>query len=174
MKSTNKKIESVKISNYQALAMRTCLKSAKNRIYARFNLCAELAELVAKVEGYRAKQIRDRRDFDAEKSRMEIRDEIGDCFWQLALLCELQKNNFEKLFKDSKLNMASGITIDSYIDFDCDISHFKNLDLLGLFSYLKGICKVYRLKPSDCLRANIRKLASRQQRGKIKGNGDNR
>lgn len=173
MKSTNKKIESVKISNYQALAMRTCLKSAKNMMYAKSNLVAELAELVAKVEGYRAKQIRDRRYFDAEKSRMEIRDEIGDCFWQLALLCELKMNKFEKFFKDSKSNMSSGITINSYIDWDwnCDIPDFGEL---GLFSYLKGICKVYRLKPSDCLRANIRKLASRQLRGKIKGNGDNR
>lgn len=170
---TNKK-QSITIANYQQLAMKTCLKSARNMKYATFNLRAELAELVGKIEGGRAKQIRDGKDFDAEKNRMAIRDEIGDCYWQLALLCQLKKLPFDSFFKQAKSGDVDEIKVSSVVDWNRSTNDYDFFAITAFFNYLKSICAVYCLKPSDCLRANIRKLASRQKRGVIKGNGDSR
>ena len=86
--------EKITIENYQENAMRKCPPSARNWDYATHNYKAELFELLAKIESLIAKQIRDGADFDKAKYLERIKDELGDCYWQLALLCELGGRQF--------------------------------------------------------------------------------
>lgn len=47
----------------------------------------------------------------------------------------------------------------------------KNIEIL---SFIKAFAEQCGIDPLDCLRRNIAKLADRQERDVIKGNGDNR
>jgi NTP pyrophosphatase (non-canonical NTP hydrolase) len=40
--------------------------------------------------------------------------------------------------------------------------------------YWARICKQFGIEPSEVLRANVEKLVSRRERGKLRGDGDNR
>ena len=169
----NKKIV-VTIANYQKLAMKTCLKSAKNESYAEFNLLAEVHELLAKVESARAKRIRDGAAFDEVKHKAEVKDELGDCFWQVALKCVLQNKKFEQEYKKVKKEKCSGMYLINFWISENEAMQHQITALSVVIKSLINICEIYKLRPIDCLYSNIKKLASRQKRGVIKGNGDNR
>ena len=151
------KKERVTISNYQKLAMRTCMKSCCNKEYADFGFLSEQHEFLAKKYGYKAKQIRGDKDLSYDS----IWQEIGDCFWFLALRCQLNKISFEYIFKTS-INKITKEKKHIYSDVKIDIEA------------LKSYCKDYKTTPLKCMQMNIDKLASRKERGKITGNGDNR
>lgn len=99
--------EKITIENYQKHAMKTCLPSAKNWGYATHNYKAELFELLAKIASFHAKQIRDGDDFDKEKYLDKIKDKIGDCCWQLALICEL-RNELQEVQSRMKHSFMRG------------------------------------------------------------------
>ena len=159
--------ETVTIANYQKLAMRTCLPSAKNWDYATHNYRAELFELLAKIESFHAKKIRDGADFDEAKYLDKIKDEIGDCCWQLALICELRydqfKSNYEYKthFKLYAFVMSMNFKLCLY-------------DVLSEFARIDFIVRMFDFDINDILQRNIEKLASRAERGVLKGNGDSR
>lgn len=158
----------VTIENYQANAMRTCLPSAKNWGYATHNYRAELFELLAKIESFHAKQIRDGADFDKAKYLDKIADEIGDCYWQLALICELHNEQFESNY---------GYKLDWKILYDFVASmHFDLFfsDARIEFARIDSIVKMFNFDINDILQRNIDKLASRAERGVLKGSGDSR
>lgn len=159
--------EKITIENYQELAMKTCLPSAKNWDYAIHNYKAELFELLAKIESFHAKQIRDGADFGRAKYIEKIKDEIGDCCWQLALICELRNDQFI-------CNYEYKIDWDSYeVVFDMN---FKSClyDVRREFGRIDVIVRVFNFDIDEILQRNIDKLSSRAERGVLKGSGDER
>lgn len=178
-KNTPKKArERVTVSNYQRLAMGTCLPQCKCWEYAIPELLSEWHEALSKIEGGRAKLVRldgksNGKDW-LSKRKQDIKEELGDVFWSLALICELQKQSFEKIFKATPMSSSGGFSVsfvfykDDYFNYVSDKFVSKHIELL------KRLCYCMRIKASDCLEANIRKLAKRQAEGKIQGDGDER
>ena len=167
----NENKEIVTIENYQQLAMRTCLPTSMNSGYATQNFLAEYFELLAKIKSMYAKEIRDGADFDAEKHINKIKDELGDCYWQLALCCQLKGLKFSEEFKAESI----------YPSTDCriDLKRVKNLEIcrqwiFRQFGYVNYILNELDFDILDILQRNIDKLASRKERGVLKGSGDDR
>lgn len=181
-KNTPKKArERVTVSNYQRLAMRTCLPQCKCWEYAIPELLSEWHEALAKIEGVRAKSVRMDGDSTSSKSlkewldgkRNEIKEELGDIFWSLALVCELKKESFSDTFRNANPTRVDGFQLSFWFFPERDGNElFTNLS--AHMSVLKRICQRLMIKASDCLEANIRKLAKRQAEGKIQGDGDKR
>ena len=151
------KKEIVSIANYQKLAMRTCLPSCKNKEYAYYGSLSEYHELLSKICGYKAKKIRGDSEEKLAEVEKSIIDEIGDCFWFIALKCELTKKSFERIYKAQTKDLKG-----------------VELDIKSLIDLLKEYCKDLETLPLTCMRANIKKLSSRAERNVIKGNGDDR
>lgn len=153
--------------------MRTCLPTAKNWLYAHFGLKSEVFELNAKICGGEAKSIRDGADFNKAKSTKAIFDEYGDCYWFIALICELTNSDFANVYNSdfATLKMA------------WKFARMK----LGIFKSIKYCVNLSRLILSlkkeqtacgflirEVLQSNVDKLQSRAQRNVLKGSGDNR
>lgn len=159
-------MKKITIKNYQKHAMKTCLPSARNWDYATHNYRAELFELLAKIESFHAKQIRDGADFDKTKYLDKIADEFGDCYWQLALLCELGGRQFVQGYCECG-------SLNSF-----NIPMGYELDIMNEFARLDHIRWAFRWEIdfaiNDILQRNIDKLASRAERGVLKGSGDER
>lgn len=179
-KNTPKKARGrVTVSNYQKLAMRTCLPQCKCWEYAIPELLSEWHEALAKIEGVRAKAVRMDVDSTSSKSlkewldgkRNEIKEELGDIFWSLALVCELKKESFSDTFRNANPTRVDGFQLSFWFFPERDGNElFANVS--AHISVLKRICQRLMIKASDCLEANIRKLAKRQAEGKIQGDGD--
>lgn len=166
--------ERVTVSNYQRLAMRTCLPQCKCLEYAFPELASEWHEAFSKIEGMRAKLVRldgdaNLAEWKANKLK-EIRDELGDVFWTIALLCELKGSRFEFIFKNISCSKDDGVEV----FFAYDRCWDGEFEINPQIAALKRICKELGIKPIDCLRANIAKLSKRQSENKIQGDGDKR
>lgn len=178
-KNTPKKArERVTVSNYQRLAMGTCLPQCKCWEYAIPELLSEWHEALAKIEGGRAKLVRldcksNGKDWFS-KRKQDIKEELGDIFWSLALICELQKQSFEKIFKATPMSNSDGFSVSFAFDKDDYFNYVSDKSISKHIEHLKRLCYCMRIKASDCLEANIRKLAKRQAEGKIQGDGDER
>lgn len=163
----------ITFKNYQKEAMKFCFPACRNEQYYTFGIHSEINELFAKIQGMRAKAIRGDYIDNCEKAhqkKLEIRDEIGDVCWFLALCCDMNKLKFEE-FARGVLPTNTDVAF-AVFPFDMRNSCPPNVELP--MSVLKRICRDMGIKLSDCLRANIAKLSSRQKRGKIKGDGDHR
>lgn len=177
-KNTPKKArERVTVSNYQKLAMRTCLPQCKCLEYAIPELLSEWHEALAKIEGTRAKLVRldgnaSVKEWHSQKIQ-EIKEELGDIFWSLALVCELNGESFEKSFKHAFPTRADGCQIPFWFFPERDGNELP-APVEAQISGLKRICRCMGIKASDCLEANIRKLSKRQAENKIQGDGDKR
>ena len=165
--------ETVTIETYQQLAMRTCLPTAKNWGYAHFGLKSEIYELNAKLCGGKAKSIRDGADFNKTKSTKAIFDEYGDCYWFIALMCELTNSDFANVYnsKFATLKMAWKFARQMLGIFK---SILYSVNLSRLILSLKEEHTEIGFLIREILQCNVDKLASRQQRGVLKGSGDNR
>ena len=150
----------VTIENYQRLAMKTCLPSAKNWEYCYTLIASEIGEAFGKW----GKKFRDG-EFDKEK----LTDELGDVFWGLALACELKGESFERNWAcEYKKNF---IGIGFYTPNNFNPIKIDMVYISGIIDFAKTFAKECGIDPLDCLRRNIAKLADRQERGVIKGNG---
>lgn len=156
MKQKTKK-EIVSIANYQKLAMRTCLSSCKNKDYAQYGHRSEYYELQSKICGYKAKKIRGDSEEKLAEVEKSIINEIGDCFWFIALKCTLAKKSFERIYKSQMKDIKD-----------------PDLDIRYMIDVLKEHCKEWKVSPLTCMKRNIAKLSSRAERNVIKGNGDDR
>lgn len=175
--ATKKTRERVTVSNYQRLAMRTCLPECKSMKYAIPELWSEWHEAFAKIEGMRAKEVRldgksNIKEWKAQKLR-EIGDELGDVFWTVALICELRKESFASIFKKTRAT-EKDVTNIIFMFQECGIGFELDFEISRQIAVLKKLCYCLGIKPSDCMRANIAKLAKRQAQGKLRGDGDNR
>lgn len=162
-------MEEVTIKNYQQLAMRTCLPSAKNWEYCYCLIASEIGEAFGKW----GKKFRDG-EFDKEK----LTDELGDVFWGVALACELGGYNFKELWQESsgrvfdfdffelKMILPYGFELKTYEQSLSSVS--------SVLVFAKTFAMQCGIDPLECLKRNIAKLADRQARGVIKGNGDER
>ena len=159
---------------YQELAMRTCLPSAKNWGYAIYGLDSEYHELNAKISGAQAKRIRDGEDFNNEKAIKGIADEVGDCYWFIALICELRGLRFKDIFRLSPLRFAFRFFKASFRDMGILRAIINAFMIRRWIVYLREFCKVNNFDILDILQRNIDKLASRAERGVLKGSGDER
>lgn len=178
-KNTPKKArERVTVSNYQKLAMRTCLPQCKCWEYAIPELLSEWHEALAKIEGTRAKLVR--LDGNASvkewhsKKIQDIKEELGDVFWSLALICELKKQSFEDIFRTTPASEYDGFSLNFWYVADDQYETVSDKIVASHIKYLKCICRCMGIKASDCLEANIRKLSKRQAENKIQGDGDKR
>lgn len=202
-----KKVETpITIANYQKLAMRTCLPACKCWEYAYPQLKSEVCEMFAKHYGIYAKLIRgdfgvkarakDVNRFDIQIRTIsaieDLKKELGDIAWSLALICEIGNLNFKeeltsaqkaqkRAHKDNEYNFKVLLTFPQSIREKLEAleglgdAKFILSDFLEIyFDIFVAYCYYYQFKVSDVLRDNIRKLASRQKRGVIMGNGDNR
>lgn len=178
-KNTPKKArERVTVSNYQRLAMGTCLPQCKCWEYAIPELLSEWHEAFAKIEGGRAKLVRldgksNGKDWFS-KRKQDIKEELGDVFWSLALICELKKQSFEKIFKATPSDESDGFSLSFWYVADDQYAETSDEIVSKHMKPLKYLCHCMGIKASDCLEANIRKLAKRQAEGKIQGDGDER
>ena len=178
-KNTPKKArERVKVSNYQRLAMRTCLPQCKCWEYAIPELLSEWHEALAKIEGGRAKFVRldgklNGKDW-LSKREQDIKEELGDVFWSLALICELKKQSFEDIFRTTPAAESDGFSLSFWYVPDDQYAGTSDEIVSKHMQQLKYLCHCIGIKASDCLEANIRKLAKRQAENKIQGDGDKR
>ena len=133
--------------------MKTCMESSNNVAYMLYNLIGEVGELCEKVEFHVNDISLAMLAYNLSKSsRMakEIRknpDSLASVIW---------RNNFNesytKLRNDKDLQKEAG-------------------DILW---QLAGLCRVMGWSLEDIAQQNLDKLADRQRRGKIDGEGDNR
>ena len=162
-------MEEVTIKNYQELAMRTCLPSAKNWEYCYCLIASEIGEAFGKW----GKKFRDG-SFDKDK----LADELGDVFWGVALACELGGYSFEELWEDEENISFIEIRFTTPVYFaHWEWFHGKSFDEREVWEFLmlaKTFAEQCGIAPLDCLRRNIAKLAGRKERGTIGGNGDER
>ena len=178
-KNTPKKArERVTVSNYQKLAMRTCLPQCKCWEYAIPELLSEWHEALAKIEGGRAKFVRldgklNGKDWFSQR-KQDIKEELGDVFWSLALICELKKQSFEDIFRTTPAAESDGFSLSFWYVPDDQYAGTSDEIVSKHMQQLKYLCHCIGIKASDCLEANIRKLAKRQAEGKIQGDGDKR
>lgn len=160
-------MEEITIKNYQQLAMRTCLPSAKNWEYCYCLIASEIGEAFGKW----GKKFRDG-EFDKEK----LTDELGDVFWGLALACELGGYSFEELWKynyDREYFYAN-----AYFPIPYQFNKLNWIISDGLASNFLAWARIFAeqcgIDPLECLKRNIAKLAGRKERGTLTGNGDER
>ena len=142
-------------AEYQENAFSTCTPACYTIDYLNLGYVSEVGELAGKL----AKRIRGDIITDAE-----IMQEIGDCAWMAAVR--------------ERLN---GRTLRNWISYPYNLSsEFEGInDLLKVydsaaFYAVKLFCEYLGYDFDKCLRMNLKKLESRQERGVIQGNGDNR
>ena len=158
-------MEEVTVKNYQELAMKTCLPSAKNWDYCYTLIASEIGEAFGKW----GKKFRDG-EFDKDK----LTDELGDVFWGVALACELGGYDFEELWGFEEIKAYIQIMFPTPISFvGCEWA-LEEKEVWKYLLYAKTFAEECGIDPQECLRRNIAKLAGRKERGTIGGNGDNR
>lgn len=160
-------MEEVTVKNYQELAMRTCLPSAKNWKYCYCLIASEIGEAFGKW----GKKFR-----DGEFNKEKLTDELGDVFWGIALACELGGYEFESLWKYNYNRKC--FYADVYFPIPYQFNELNWIIFDGLASKFLAWARIFAeqcgIDPLDCLRRNIAKLAGRQERGTLAGNGDER
>ena len=174
----NNETEKVTVSNYQKLAMKTCIPSCANMTYCTYGLISEMHELLGKYYGLKAKSTRG--DFDVnnipESKRDAVKGELGDVCWFIALYCDLNNDSFEAIEKNEESSFPwNGVAAAKFLDIfgldDC----IKEIDRSMIENYMfvvKYIAYACNIKFDDILEYNIKKLASREKRSLIKGDGD--
>lgn len=158
-------MEEVTVKNYQELAMRTCLPSAKNWEYCYCLIASEIGEAFGKW----GKKFRDG-SFDKDK----LADELGDVFWGVALACELGGYSFEELWRiegDKPYLEVMFLTPNFFADGNWSL---EKKEVWKHLAYAKTFAEECGIDPLDCLKRNIAKLAGRKERGTLGGNGDER
>lgn len=144
----------MELNEYQRQAMTTCMPSSNNFAYMFNNLLGEVGELVDKVN-----------------------EHIGDS--GLACLSTLLAGygtTAKKIRKEPE-NVMSRTELETYSpeivrEMRCDALLHKELGDIAW--QLNGVMTVLNLQSEYIHQQNLDKLASRQERGKIDGNGDNR
>ncbi len=170
------------LKTYQKRAMETCLPSSKNIKYLIAGTASETFELLAKIYGNYAKEIRGDGK-TPEETATQIKGELGDVAWFLALACELFAENFESRIRAalerqptlpfSLFSEKAPLDVREFFDSITDVNTI-DYPLDDQFGLLVEVCKIYGLELEDVLESNLDKLAKRRAENKICGDGDNR
>lgn len=193
----SRKIEITK-SNYARYASKTCLPQCMQLAYLIPGFTSEFYEFMGKVDGALAKQVREEGAIIPKKRIDAIKDEAGDIFWFIALICLDCKITFAKVydeavtvFKDKQRSSfaaagcvlsMNGTMMDRPLFVQSKIKHFANKttkekkdELVALLAHTLVVLKSMGItKFESIMQSNIDKLASRQQRNQIQGDGDKR
>lgn len=146
------------LNEYQEQAMTTCMESSNNVAYMFLNFLGEVGEAVEKMS-----------------------QNITDKEW-VKMLTKLTKQlrPFGAVAKGIRTNpdvieaadVRAAFARLTYLPAEQKAELSKELG--DIMWQLNGLMTVLNLKAEDVAQQNLDKLASRQQRGKIDGDGDNR
>lgn len=144
------------LNEYQEKAMTTCMPSSENFSYMMLNLVGEVGEFASKM----AKAIRKKQVYIGDNC---MERDVKDCHGVTTSL-KVSTND---------LNVAPILTKEGeskMFEF-CEELKKEAGDILW---QLSGLCFTMGWTFEEVAEMNLEKLASRQQRGVIDGNGDNR
>ena len=143
------------LKEYQEAAYSTCTPECYTHEYLTLGLISERGEIAGKL----AKRVRGDHVPDED-----IMQEIGDVAWMVAVKARLDGETLE-LNRDMLAERPLKTLIWQYLQ-----------DVRGVakMSCLVSLSKELGIDFQAALDANIKKLESRQRRGVIQGNGDNR
>jgi len=163
-----------------------------NLTYPMLGLMGEGGEVAEKIK----KMIRDDEGKMTTDRRAALRGELGDCLWYIAAICEETKLDMGSLYVLSQrcdqnacdiyrsifrlqqqiANMSILIEQAIYGSNNRDIDPLMPLptDITMLLGTINAICVTCGLNIQEVAKFNLQKLASRQERGVLQGDGDNR
>lgn len=150
--------DTLDFTGYQQAAYSTCTPACYTDEYLDLGYLSEVGELAGKL----AKRI-----MGDDVSDKDIMGEVGDIAWMVAVKARL---NGERLMVIMDDVTGCGFCFD-------DVRHLFGIAVNNhalKFKTLMNICGRYNLDFYECLRMNNEKLSSRQKRGVIQGNGDDR
>lgn len=171
----------MKLDYYQVEAHRTALYKNLNLeiAYPCLGLVGELAELVEAIEAPH---------FDTER----IYSELGDVLWYIASICTdltlpmsicAAAETFEEIAltnpgSDIKFFLMAGKACEAAKKVLRDHNESKKVIiracLRNLLQHLAAFCNFHNLSLTHAADLNLNKLRSRQERGVVHGDGDNR
>lgn len=137
----------------------------REREYLSLGLISEVGELAGKVK----KEIRDGVDLTEG-----ILAECGDCAWYASQICRRYE-----ISESVPLDIRHMIHMDDDADVLLDLAHYATTpqyeeNIHEVLCCLEWICAGRNTTLEAVCEANIAKLQSRQERGKLGGSGDNR
>ncbi len=183
-------------SVYQQEAMKTALypNIGSNILYPMLGLMGESGEISGKI----SKIIRDDGGTITRERRAAIKGELGDVLWFMATVCaeaDLDMGNLYLLaqhainnihitdlprlaFKLSQQTAHMSILVEQFIygphKGNMSILAPLSTDITILFTNMIDLCLACSLDIEQVAQSNLEKLASRQKRGVIQGDGDHR
>lgn len=141
-------------TEYQEKAFSTCTPECYTDEYLNLGYLSEVGELAGKL----AKRVRG--DVVSDEAIMH---EIGDCAWMCAV--------HDLLHSRVVVDVFSTFTIYDELHGIRELLDAGGEDRFGA---VRVFCEYLGFDFHECLRLNIEKLSSRQKRGVIQGDGDNR
>ncbi len=161
---------SMDFKEYQRLAKRTSSKIDPHNgeefnyhymlLHAAIGLVTESAEL---LDAYKKHMF-----YGSKLDMVNVKEEIGDCFWYVALACETLDRDIKEYELDSLISddyLARVLAVEAG-DFLRDVDTFQESVLLlrrlkRIVAMLVSFCMVLRIDYHDVLAANINKLMVR-------------
>lgn len=143
----------MELNEYQEKAMTTCLPSADNLAYMVCNLLGEVGELIEKIN-----------DRLLDKEMNETAEELR----MYSFLAKKLRKEPDTLPCIQLREAFAKVTDEVAADEDI------KKEVGDIMWQTAGVCKVLGWQLSDVCQQNLDKLASRQQRKQIDGDGDNR
>lgn len=149
------------LAEYQENALTTCMDTCHNVGYMLLNLIAEVGEVAEKI---------------VNASELRMRENL--LIQHLKIFVEISKFyglTAKKIRHDDYVLWphADDLQGGSYDYSENDREAIKG-ELGDILWQLSGLCSVLGLELDEIAKGNLAKLASRQERGKIEGDGDNR
>lgn len=148
----------MELNKYQEQAMTTCMESSNNVAYMFLNLMGEVGELAEKMA-----------------------DGITDKAWKKALTkLASQLEPFGQTAKNLRKYPDSLVSADIRIAFERlayitdETRELMEKEVGDIMWQLNGLITVLGMSAELIAQQNLDKLSSRQERGKIDGDGDNR
>lgn len=149
-------------AEYQDRAMETCMPSCENVAYMLNNLIGEVGEVCEKI----VQNIEHKLPENIIVQHLKIFVQISKFYGMTSKKIRKQTDDALKFCADD-LQAAMLSLTDSNLD---EI----NKELGDILWQLSGMCSVLGYDLEDVAITNLEKLASRKERGKIDGDGDNR
>ena len=183
-------------SVYQQEALKTALypNIGNNILYPMLGLMGEGGEVAGKIK----KMIRDDGGIMTRERRDAMRGELGDVLWYMATVCEEAGLNMGTLyllaqravnnvhmtdlprlaFRLSQQTAHMSMLVEQFVygPHEGDMNALAPLgtDMTILFTNMIDLCIACSLDIEQVAQSNLEKLASRQERGVLQGDGDNR
>lgn len=153
-------------TEYQEKAFSTCTPECYTDEYLNYGYLSEAGEVAGKL----AKRVR-----GDDISNEAIMAELGDVAWMIAVKARKDGESLvinEDVDDEFDWLIISGL-FNGSID-DLFVAYIENFSGQLKFRVLMDVCGSLCINFHDALKHNNYKLSSRQKRGVIHGNGDNR